>query len=141
MASRDLMHSISVLNHIPPISEAGTTAHVGTAVDTMGWRSLTFGITPGVLADADTTFTVLMEESDLANMSDATAVADADMLPAGTGQEAAAGFIFSDDNAVKRIGYVGGKRYCRITITPVANSSAAAIGAVAILGHPALAPT
>jgi len=134
---QDLFHNITVAAAIPPISVADNTAQVSNIIDRRGYESLTFAIATGSLADADATFTVLVEDGDTANLSDAAAVADADLL----GTEAAASFTFAADNAARKIGYVGAKRYVRLTITPAANASAALIGALAILGHPANAPT
>ena len=57
------------------------------------------------------------------------------------GTEAQAGFQFDDDNECRKIGYVGGKRYVRATITPASNASAALIAAVWVLGHARTAPT
>ena len=122
---------------ISPVSEAGTTALVGEIIDKKGFESLTYVIATGSIADADATFTVLLEESDDSGMSGAAAVADADML----GTEVLAAFQFDDDNETRKLGYIGSKRYTRLTITPVANASAALVSAVAILGHPMIAPT
>ncbi len=94
-------------------------------------------IATGSIADADATFTVLLEEGDASNLSDAAAVADADLL----GTEVLAAFQFDDDNECRKLGYIGSKRYTRLTITPVANASAAVIAAMAILGHAAISPT
>lgn len=122
---------------LSPVSEAGTTALVGEIIDHQGYESVTYAIATGSIADADATFTVLLEEGDVANMSDAAAVADADMVSQtlGTAPETAAAFTFADDNEVRKIGYKGTKRYSRLTITPVANASAALIAAICILGH------
>ena len=68
---------------------------------------------------------------------DAAAVDDADLL----GTEALASFAFGDDDETRKIGYIGNKRYTRLTITPSANASAALVAAVAILGHPQIVPT
>lgn len=51
------------------------------------------------------------------------------------GTEAGASFIFSDDEQVRKIGYIGAKRYVRLTITPVANAGNSDISATAILSH------
>lgn len=134
---KDMMNKIHVARVISPVSEAGTTALVGQIIDKKGFESLTYVIATGSIADADATFTVLLEEGADSGLSDATAVADADLL--GTG--VLAGFQFDDDNETRKLGYIGSKRYTRLTITPVANASAALISAVAILGHPAIAPT
>ena len=103
---------------------------------------MTYIIATGAIPDVDATFAVLLEESDAANMAGANAVADADMISQtpGAAPEAAAGFQFDDDNEVRKIGYVGNKRYTRLTITPAANASATLLSAVAVLGHPHSAP-
>lgn len=134
---KDLHNNIDVKRVISPVSEAGTTALVGQIIDKQGFKSLEYVISTGSIADADATFTVLLEEGDNAALSDAAAVADADLL----GTEALAAFIFSDDNKVFKLGYKGNKRYTRLTITPVNNASAALISAVALRGDPANAPT
>lgn len=134
---KDLMNKIHTARVISPVSVADTTALVGQIIDKKGFESLTYLIATGSIADADATFTVLLEESDDSGMSGATAVADADLL----GTEALAGFQFDDDNETRKLGYVGSKRYTRLTITPVANASAALVSAVAVLGHPQIAPT
>jgi hypothetical protein len=134
---QDLHNNIHVKRVISPVSEAGTTALVGEIIDRQGYDSLEYLIATGSIADADATFTVLLEEGDNSALSDAAAVADADLL----GTEALAAFQFDDDNEVRKLGYKGHKRYTRLTITPVGNASAAVLSAVAVLGHPASAPT
>lgn len=134
---RDLHNNIHVKRAISPVSVADNTAVVSQIIDRQGYESLEFVIATGSLADADATFTALVEHGDAANLSDAAAVPDAGLL----GTEALASFVFSDDDKVRKIGYVADKRYVRLTITPAANASAALLSAVAILGHPAIAPT
>lgn len=134
---KDLMNKIHALRVISPVSVADTTAQVGQIIDKKGFESLTYVIATGSIADVDATFTVLLEEGDNSGLSDATAVADADLL----GTEVLAAFQFDDDNETRKLGYIGSKRYTRLTITPVANASAAVLSAVAILGHPMIAPT
>lgn len=134
---KDLMSVIDVKRVLSPVSVADTTAQVGQIIDRRGFNSLTYVIATGSIADADATFTVLLEESADSGMSGATAVADADLI----GTELLAGFQFDDDNECRKLGYKGNLRYTRLTITPVANASAALLSAVAILGSPAIAPT
>jgi hypothetical protein len=134
---KDLMNKIHTARVISPVSVADTTAQVGQIIDNKGYNSLTYVILAGSVADADATFTVLLEESDDAAMSGATAVADAELL----GTEVLAGFQFDDDNETRKLGYIGAKRYTRLTITPVGNASAALLAAVAVQGHPMIAPT
>lgn len=134
---KDLASNIDVKRVISPVSVADNTAQVGQIIDRRGFDSVTFLIATGSVADADTTFTVLLEESDDSGMSGGNAVADADLI----GTESLAGFQFDDDNECRKLGYVGSKRYLRLTITPANNASAALLAAVAVLGHPSLAPT
>jgi len=134
---QDLMNNLHVKRVLSPVSVADTTAQVGQIIDRQGYDSLTYVIATGSIADADATFTVLLEEGDDSGLSDAAAVADADLL----GTEVLAAFQFDDDNEVRKLGYKGVKRYTRLTITPVNNASAAVLSVVAILGHPASAPT
>lgn len=138
---RDLINNILVKRVLSPVSVADTTAQVGQVIDIQGYDSATFIILTGSIADADATFTVLLEESD-ASGSGFAAVADGHMLSqtSGTAAETAAAFQFDDDNEVRKLAYVGSKRYLRLTITPVGNASAALIAATAILGNPGLAP-
>lgn len=135
---KDLFNCINVKRVLSPSAgPTDTTAQVGQIIDRKGFNSLTYVIATGTLADADATFTVLLEEGDAANLSDAGAVADADLL----GTEALASFTYADDDKCFKLGYIGSKRYTRLTITPAANASAGAMAAVAILGHAAICPT
>lgn len=134
---KDLFNNINVKRVLSPASVADNTAQVGQIIDRQGFESLTYLIAAGSLADADAVFTVLLEDGDASNLSDAAAVADAQLL----GTELLAAPLFSDDDKVFKLGYMGNKRYTRLTITPSANASAALLAAVAVLGHPNVAPT
>jgi hypothetical protein len=111
-----------------------TTAQVGQIIDHRGFDAATYIILTGSLADADATFTVLLEESDNSDLSSGNAVADADMISqSSSAPETAAAFQFDDDNEVRKLGYSGTKRYTRLTITPVNNASAAVLAACCVL--------
>lgn len=56
------------------------------------------------------------------------------------GTEANAGFNYADDGEVRKLGYIGHKRYTRLTITPTGNSGSAPISAVAVLSHASASP-
>lgn len=139
---RDLASNIQIKRAISPVSVADNTAQVSQIIDRQGYDSLAFAILTGSLADADATFAVTMDEGDAANLSDAAAVAAADLISqtAGAAALTAAGFTFAADDNVRKVGYKGNKRYVRLTITPSANASAAVIAACAILGNPMVAP-
>lgn len=135
----DLFSCINPRVALAPLATAvaDTTAQVGAWIDRQGFDSLSYLILTGTLADVDATFAVTLEHADLANKSDAAAVGANDVL----GTLALAGFTFADDSATRKIGYVGGKRYTRITITPAANTGAAPMAVLALLGDPDVAPT
>lgn len=127
----DLYHCCKLVKAISPQAGAGdNTAQVSAIIDTKGYDALLFAILTGTLADADATFTVLVEDGAAADLADAAAVDDKYLL----GTEALASFTFAADDTTKKIGYRGMKRYVRLTITPASNTGAWGIAAVAILG-------
>jgi len=135
---RDQANMLTVRPVIAPAAntDLGTTPLVGTVIDRVGYESLTYAIATGTLSDANATYAVVLEESDVSN-DGFTAVADADLI----GTEAAAGFTYANDGVTRRLGYIGNKRYTRLTITPTgADSGNSPIAAVAILGNPHEAP-
>lgn len=128
---RDSYNHIKPVRAISPVSVADDTAQVSQIIDMQGFQSLLFVIAAGSLADADATFTVLVEDGDESDLSDGAAVADINLL----GTESDASFTFADDDTVQKIGYRGYKRYVRLTITPASNASAGLLSAVALLSH------
>jgi len=138
MAFRDLHHNIHVARGISPAAATtDNTAWVSQIVDTQGYDSVEFLALIGNLADADATFAVLVEDGNAANLSDAATVASKFLL----GGTANANFVFSDDDKVRKIGYIGDKRYVRVTITPANNTGNAFVAGVWVLGHPRSMPT
>lgn len=114
----ELHNNVKISRAISP-KAAGTdnTAWVSEILDTANFANNELAIAIGANTDANATFTVLIEEGAAANLSDAAAVADADLL----GTEAGASFDYSDDNETRKIGYIGNKRYIKATITPAGN--------------------
>lgn len=134
---RDLCTAVELARGIAPAAAVtDNTAVVSAICDLAGFDSVFFAGQLGSIADADATFTVLLEEGDASNLSDAAAVADADLI----GTEAGATFLFSDDNKTFKIGYKGMKRYIRLTITPAANSGNFFVGGPWVKGHPRTLP-
>lgn len=135
---RDLANHLHFKRAISPAAAvADNTPFVSQIIDRLGYEKLVFAILIGALADADATFAVLVEHGDAANLSDAAAVPDAQL----TGSEILAGFNFGDDDETRKIGYVGPKRYVRLTITPANNAGNAFVAAVAILAAGRYGPT
>ena len=115
------------------ISSNTTTA--GNIIDTRGFEAIEFYIASGTLTDG--AYAVLVEDGDESNLSDAAAVADDQLL----GTEANASFTDTDDNTVKRIGYVGGKRYVRLSLVSTSVSTGGSFTAIAVQGTAANNPT
>lgn len=136
MIGHDIQNRLSFLRGVSPLTQTNSSAAiVSQIIDMSALMSLTFAIMIGSWTDADATSTLLMEEGDDSGLSDAATVSDKDLLPSGTGQAAAAAPIFSDDNAVKLLGYVGTKRYVRLTFTPVNNDAGALPIAILAIGQ------
>lgn len=136
---RDLMNSIHIVPAITPAAaRTDNTAIVSAIIDTLGYDSLTWAIVAGTNTDANATFAVTMDHGDVSNLSDAASVPTASIV----GALALTGFQFDDDGEARKVGYVGSKRYVRLTITPTGNDSGNIfVAAAAILGHPQQGPT
>lgn len=132
MSLKDLHNNIQVLRAISPIVVTDDTAQVSQIIDRQGAEALEFVLALGTLSDSNCTTTVLVEDGDDAALSDAAAVADEFLL----GTEALAAPTFADDNEMRKIGYIGPKRYVRVTITPSGNTSNIPMSLIAIkAGH------
>ncbi len=134
---RDSFNNIHPITCIAPVVIGDDTPSAGATIDRQGYDSLTYVIATGTLADIDATFAILLEESDDSGMSGASAVADSDLL----GTETLAGFTFTHDDETRKLGYIGDKRYTRLTLTPTNNSGNAPVAVVAILAWPSVAAT
>lgn len=141
----DLHNSLKFSRGLSPVAATtDNTAYVSQVIDRAGFDSLEFVGILGSVADADVTFTVLVEDSD-SNFS-GTAVSDANLLGVEAGTvtagAAASGAApgFADDNKVFKIGYKGLKRYVRVTITPANNSGNIFLAGVWVLGCPRTYP-
>ncbi len=135
---RDLYNNIDPRRGFSPAAAvADNTAYVSEIIDMRGFKSLVWLIIIGALVDADATFVVLMEHGDDSGLTDAADVDDSQMDPT----EAIVSFDFADDDSVRKIGYVGEKRYVRLTITPADNTGDAFIAIMALLGDADRRPT
>lgn len=133
----DLHNKLEFRRAISPVSVGDNTAQVSQIIDRQGFSGLEFVLALGSIADADATFTVLVEHGDASDLTGGAAVDDVDLL----GTEILAGFKFDSDDSTRKIGYAGNKRYVRLTVTPASNASAALVSAIAVLGGAADAPT
>lgn len=136
---RDLHNNIHTVPLIPPIAaRTDNTAIVSAIIDRLGYDSVELVLITGTNTDVNATFAVLVEDGNNSGLSDNAAVPDSELL----GTEALASYTFADDAETRKIGYVGNKRYLRLTVTPSGNDSGNIfIAGVAVLGHPNLSPT
>lgn len=139
MATKDIHNNLHFVPLIAPsAARTDNTAIVSAIIDTKGYESAEFVLITGTNTDVNATFAVLVEDGDNSGLSDNVAVADAQLL----GTEVVAGFTFADDVECRKIGYVGNKRYVRVTVTPSGNDSGNIfIAGVAVLGNARNAPT
>lgn len=139
---RDLISRLLVKRAHSPYYYSGNNTWISQIIDLQGYDSCGFIILTGDIPDADVTFSVLMQESDNSDFSSANDVADADMVSQtrGTAPETAAAFQFDDDNEVRKIGYIGSKRYVRLYITAANNTGYALVAVAALLSHAAQEP-
>lgn len=131
MPSKDLHNAIKAVLALAPVVATDNTVLNTGIIDTQGFESCEFVIATGTLADVDATFAVTLTAGDDAALADGAAPAASELL----GTLALASFTFAADNVTKKIGYVGIKRYIKLTITPAANAGNAPLSVVAILGH------
>ncbi len=136
----DLHNNIKVTKMLAPAANnnISTTPLVSAIIDTAGYGSLEMVIMTGALTDADAVYSVLVEDGDNSALTDNVAVDDAFLL----GTEVLAAFTFANDGEVRKIGYIGKKRYVRMTITPTtsANSGDTPIAILAIQGSAVTRP-
>lgn len=133
---RDLHNNVELRRAISPTRVTDNTAQVSQIIDLANCFSMEFAIAIGTVADADATFQVLVEDGNNSALSD-NATVDPTQLLGIVGVAATptgASFRFDSDDQVRKIGYIGAKRYVRLTITPALNAGNADISAIAILG-------
>lgn len=133
MASKDIHNNLHFVPLIVPVAaRTDNTAIVSAIIDTLGYDSVEFALITGTNTDTNATFAVTVDEGDNSGLSDAVAVTNSKLI----GTLAEAGFIFSDDNECRKLGYIGNRRYVRLTVTPSGNDSGNIfIAGVAILGN------
>lgn len=136
----DLHNNVYPKTLFPPVAAQtnSSTARVSNIIDTQGYDALELVLINGTNTDVDATFAVLVEDGDDAALGDNAPVDDSQLI----GTEALAGFTFANDGICRKIGYIGVKRYVRVTVTPTGNNSGDwFMAGVALLGHPRVAPT
>ena len=131
MASRDLKNDIKIVNALNIASITTNTTTVGVEVDTLGFESVTIEVIVG--ARTDGTVTPLLQETDVEG-SYSGSVADEDLI--GLEADAALSLL----NTRSRFGYIGKKRYVRLSLVSTSVTTGLTAGGSVILGNPKSAP-
>jgi hypothetical protein len=133
---KDLYNHIEFVQAIKPVLVSDNTVPAAATVDLAGFNSAVIELSVG-LKSADTgTITLKAEHSDATSFAN---VAAADIQ----GVTPAEGVIYtidadSDDSTsrIVKFGYVGGKRYLKLTIAEVgANANGVILGVTVVKGH------
>jgi len=125
---RDLYSNIGAALAIVPAVKAA--AETGAAIDLKGFGRIAFVVNTGAIVGAGD-FGVKVQESDTDQTGDFT---DADAAVVDTNAPATLAA-----SAAYKLGYRGFKRYVRLALTKAGGTSIA-LGAVAVLGDPAVSP-
>ncbi|MBX7264929.1 hypothetical protein KIF24_01910 [Micromonospora sp. Llam7] len=131
MSRRDLVSNINAAITLAPA--ARTAAADGSTVDLTGYEMAAVVITSGTITDGSG-YVFEVQHSD--NGSDWEAVPDDELV----GSEPT--LTASDDNAVRKIGYRGRRRYLRASIASVTGSpsTGGVLSAVVLRGGARVAP-
>lgn len=127
---KDTYHDNKAVQALAPAVVAA--AANGVAIDLAGFDSALFVINTGAIVGAGD-FGVKLQESNTTTDADFSDVAAVDQLGTIPATLAA--------NTAYRVGYIGSKRksYVRLAVVKAGGTSIA-LGAMAVLGHPAIAP-
>lgn len=142
---RDLHNVIKATRCITPVAVGTTgTGKTGLIIDRQGYDALEYVIEYGSVTATNATITPVLKECDTTGGS-FTSVADGDMLPI-SGAELNAALVAAatrtsgvSKNVVKKLGYVGNKRYTQLQLVNTV-TAVPIVGATAILGEPSNAP-
>jgi len=130
MASYEQKTSLKPVKALNITAITSSTTTVGSSIDTKGFESLTLFVELG--ARTDGTFLPLVQDSD----DNSTFIDVIDQFLIGTEAEAQ----INTANTIKTIGYVGKKRYVKLSIVSTAVTSGATVSATAILANASKRP-
>ena len=129
---KDLHSNIKTAIAITPAAYKEATDPTPVVVDRAGYESVVLVAVTGTVTDAQT---LVVEHSD-DNSTGFEAITQADVN--GTLADFLA-VAAAEDDTTRKLGYIGGKRYLRVTCD-AAGATGAIFGVVALLGHPVNGP-
>ena len=135
MQAYDLFSKIEVVNALNVTAIGSSTTTVGATIDT-GVSSLPSSLVFAVKSETltDGAYAVQVFVSDDSGMAGEVQVTK-DYDNADTLIDSAISFALADDNTVKKVGVVSGKRYARIKIVSTAVTTGGTLSAIAIKGN------
>lgn len=136
---RDVHNNIKTVRVLSPIVLTTTLGAAPKIVDLQGYQGCEFVIDVGAVTTTTATLTPIVLDGDVTGTL--ASVADAGLLGTEALAAVAAGARTSGTtkNLVKRLGYIGGKRYVTCRLMPASSTSWVA-GVTAVLTRPNLAP-
>lgn len=122
----DLHNNCTTVNAFDQQVIASDTTTVGNIIDTKDFNMLEILMISGTLTDG--AYAVTLEHGDDSALADTAAVPAAEIL-------GSISYALADDDLTKRIGYVGKKRYVRMSVVSTAFAATGGIfgGAIALL--------
>jgi hypothetical protein len=139
--ARDLHNNIKAMRSVAAVAVGTTgTGQTGKVVDRAGYEGVEVLISYGSITATNATFTVTVKEGDATGTM--TSVADADLLGSESNAGIAAGTprtSGSNKNVVKRLGYIGAKRYVSASVKSTI-TAATPVSTTILLSNPRNAP-
>jgi hypothetical protein len=132
MQAYDLFSELEVVNALNSILIDSDTTTVGEIIDTQDKESLVFAVKSETITDG--AFEVQVFVGNDAAMADEVQVTK-DYDVADTLINDTISFADTDDNIVKKVGVVSGKRYARIKIVSTTTTDGGTFSATAIKGN------
>lgn len=144
---KDIYNNVAVVQALTPATVQAAAVNSGN-IDMQGYNSLTVVVAVGAIVTALTAtekLALTIEHAD----DDGTgapaayaACADADVLGFTGLVDGLFKTLNADtmDSKTYPIGYVGGKRFVKVTVTPTSITTGGPVGITALKGHPSFAP-
>ena len=137
----DLHNHPRVVTAIVPAAIGANGTKTGLVVDRQGYGGVEWVVSYGSVTTTGTVVTVVAFEGDVTGTL--TSIADTALLgtealaslPAATPRTAG-----TTKEVVKRLGYVGNKRYVRLNAVQTGVTSVGVVGAAAVLHNPSVSP-
>lgn len=141
MNKKDLQSNIKAMNVIQPLAIGANATKTGKIVDRKGYNGVEFIAAYGAVTTTGSVVTLVVKEGDVTGTM--TSVADSNLL----GTEALASLPATTprtsgvaQNVVKRIGYIGNKRYVQVNAVQTGTTSVGCVSVSALLFNPEQAP-